>query len=79
MISDIVNIADIEKQYEDEWLLFEVVEADDLDRPIKGRFLGHSKSREEIHQVIMEKRSPDKCMYIRFNGDPVPPDMVVVL
>ena len=73
------NIAEIEAQYRDEWLLFEVLETDKVDRPLTGKLLCHSKNRDEIHKTAMEKRRRDKCYYITFTGDPVPPDMVVVL
>ena len=53
------NIAEIEAQYHDEWLLFEVLETDEWDRPVKGRLLCHSKSRDDIHQVAMAKRCRD--------------------
>ena len=72
-----VDIEETVKQYKDEWLLFEVLETDDLDRPVKGRLLCHSKSRDEIHEVAMKERPKDAL--IEFTGDPIPPDMVVVL
>jgi len=76
-----LNIAEVEKKFKDkrEWLLFEVLETDEVNRPIKGRLLCHSKSREEIHKVIMEKRTAHSHFCLKFTGDPVPPDMVVVL
>jgi hypothetical protein len=72
-----LNIAEVIKQHPDQWLLFEVLEADELDRPIQGRLLYHGKSRDELHEVAMEKPCPDN--YIVFTGDPVPQDMVVIL
>ena len=75
--SDVVDIEETVKRYKDEWLLFEVLETDDLDRPTKGRLLCHSKSRDEIHEVAMKER-PKEAMTV-FTGDPVPPGMIVSL
>lgn len=72
-------IAEVEKQFPDEWLLFEVSELDEQKQPVRGKLLGHSKSRQEIHEVVMQKRSPNHLLCLRFAGDPVPPDMVAVL
>ncbi len=44
------NISEIEKQYPDEWLLFEVYELDKLNRPIKGKLLVHSPSRDALDE-----------------------------
>lgn len=76
-MSEAVDIEETVKQYKDEWLLFEVLETDDLDRPTKGRLLCHSKSRDEIHEVAMRLR-PKEAMTV-FTGDPVPPDIIVIL
>ena len=74
---EVVDIDEESKKHEDEWVLFEVTEADEMNRPVKGRLLCHSKCREEIHQVAM------KCgknhLRIAFTGDPVPPGMVAIL
>jgi len=40
------DIPQLEKQYPDEWLLFEVYEVDKLNRPTKGKLLAHSPSWE---------------------------------
>lgn len=74
---DTVDIPKVLKKHPEEWLLFEVLERDELDRPIQGRLLYHGTSRDELHEVAMEKLCPDN--YIVFTGDPIPPDLVVVL
>jgi hypothetical protein len=74
-----LDIDTLEKQYPDEWLLIEVEETDAVDVPVKGKLLCHSKSRDEIHEVIMKVRAPEKDLYISYTGDPVPPGMAVVL
>ncbi len=78
---EVVDIAEESKKYEDEWLLFEVIEVDEVDRPIKGRLLCHSKSREEIHEMVMKVRDsvPELGFRTFFTGDPVPADTYVVL
>ena len=73
------DIAAIERQYPDEWLLIEVEETDAADLPVKGKLLCHSKSRDEIHEVIMKVRTPERDLYLAYTGDPVPPGMAVVL
>lgn len=77
--ADIVEIAEEEKKYDREWLLFEVTEVNDERWPVKGRLLCHSESRDEIHQVAMKHRNADLGLMTRFVGDPVPPGMYVVL
>lgn len=56
---DIVAIDEEIGKHQDEWLLFEVVETDDIDRPIRGRLLACSRSRDEIHEVVMKHRGSD--------------------
>jgi len=74
---ELVDIKEESKKHEDEWVLFEVVETDEMNRPVKGRLLCHSKSRDEIHDVAMRHRGSD--LKISFTGDPVPPGMVAIL
>ena len=78
-MEEIVNIAEVEKQFQDEWLLFDVTETDEVDRPVKGKLMCHSKSRDEIHEVLMAYHDQQKHFYIDFAGDPIPPDVVVIL
>ena len=76
-MADIVDIAEESKKYEDEWVLFEVTEVTEVDLPIKGRLLCHSKSRDEIHGVAMRHR--DKDLKITFVGERVPAGSYAVL
>ena len=73
------NINEAIKQHPDEWLLFEVIREDAVNRPVQGLLLYHGKSRDQLHAVAMTKRSRDKRYYITFSGDPIPPDIAVVL
>ncbi len=78
---EIVDIEEESKKYEDEWVLFEVTEMNEIDVPVKGRLLCHSKGRregrEEVHRVDMTVR--DKHTYVFFTGEPVPPHLYVAL
>ena len=72
-----IDIAEETKKHEDEWLLFEVVETDDHDRAIRGRLLAHSKSRDDIHEVVMKHMELD--LQTMYTGDPVPRDTVPII
>ena len=77
MPDDVVLIAEEEKKYPDEWVLFEVTEVVPYDVPVSGRVLFHSRDRAEVHRVAMSNLGKD--LMTTFVGDPVPPDMYVVL
>jgi hypothetical protein len=74
---EIVEIAEESKRYRDEWLLFEVVELDERQWPVRGRLLCHSTSRDQIHEVAMRHRESE--LQTLYTGDPVPDDAYVVL
>ncbi len=76
-MSDVVDIAEESRKYSDERLLFEVMDLDEREWPVKGRLLCHSKSRDEIHEVAM--RHPDSELQTLYTGDPVPADAYAVL
>ncbi len=76
---DVVDIAQEWKKYEDEWVLFEVTEVDERNEPVRGRLLCHSRSRDEIHEVIMRERKPGVRLKTVFTGPPVPPGMELIL
>ena len=72
-----VDIPEVEKQYQDEWLLFEVYEVDKQGRPIKGKLLAHSPSLaalEEFSHKIQCHHS-----YVTYTGDRPKKGMAVVL
>lgn len=68
--SDIIDIQAVEKQFKDEWLLFEVTETDDTDQPLRGRLLCHDPDRDVVHQVDL--RTQVDHAYITFTGQVVP-------
>ena len=79
---EIVDIEEESKKYEDEWLLFEVTEADERSIPVKGRLLCHCKGRREgrevVHREVMKLRGK-KDLYAFFTGELVPPNLIVAL
>ncbi|MHC4253153.1 MAG: hypothetical protein ACYS9X_28875 [Planctomycetota bacterium] len=76
-MQEVVDITEETKKHEDEWLLFEVIETDDHDRPLRGRLLAHSKDRDDVHEVVMKHMGLD--LQTIYTGDLVPPDVVPVL
>lgn len=49
-----VTIEELKDQYQNEWVLVEVLEEDEIQRPIRVRLITHSKTREEIHEALKE-------------------------
>ena len=76
-MAETLDIAEETARYEDEWLLFEVVETDEVDLPVRGRLLCHDKNRHVIHEEAM--KHPKLDLQFVFAGDPFPPDAVVIL
>jgi len=60
------RIEDLVKEYKDEWLLIKVIEIDELDRPIKGELILHSKNRDEIYE---EQKKMKDDLYITYTGE----------
>lgn len=71
------NIKEIERQYTDEWLLFEVYETDEMNRPVKGRLLAHSPSRAALYEFL--SKHPCAHFYVTFTGARPKKGMVAVL
>jgi hypothetical protein len=71
------DILEIEKQYPDEWLLFEVYEVDEQGRPIKGKLLAHSPSRAALDEFSSKIQCHDG--YITYTGEKPKRGMAVVL
>lgn len=67
---NIVIIAEMEKLYSDEWLLFEVVETDEQNQPIKGRLLAHNPDHDAVVKVLLETDCAHTYHY--YNGEPMP-------
>ena len=76
-MTDIIDIPETEAQFQDEWLLFEVLETDDLNQPTRGRLLCHHPDRQVVHKCDMQLR-PHHA-YITFTGPVVAEGYEVVL
>ncbi len=74
-MADMVDIEEEIKRHEDEWLLFEVVETDDVDRPVRGRLLARSESRREINELALKHVGLD--LQTVYTGEL--PDMIPIL
>ncbi|MFQ6059262.1 MAG: hypothetical protein ACE5MB_10350 [Anaerolineae bacterium] len=74
---EIVLISEVETLYPDEWLLFEVVETDEMNRPIKGRLLAHTPDRELAEEAFLEAEA--EHVYFYYNGEPLPKGMSAAL
>jgi len=76
-MTDLVSIPETEKQYKDEWLLFEVVESSEQDEPLRGRLLCHHPDQGPIYDHADGKDALD--LYITFTGPAVPDGYEAVL
>ena len=47
-----ITIKEIKEKYKDEWVLVEVLEEDELNRPIKVRLIAHSRNRDDIYEEL---------------------------
>jgi len=72
-----LDVPELEKQYPDEWLLFEVYEVDELNRPIRGKLLVHSPSRAALDEYW--DKIEVKLPYITYSGQRPRKGMAVVL
>jgi len=71
------DILQIEKQYQDEWLLFEVYEVDEHERPIRGKLLAHSPSHAALDEFLSKIQCDD--FYVTYTGERPKKGMAVVL
>lgn len=74
-----VDILEIEKQYADEWLWFEVYEIDKLGHPIRGKLLAHSPSRAALDEFMAKKAGVYHHTYRVYTGPKPKKGMAVVL
>ena len=58
-----MNIEHIKQEHKDEWLLIHVERTDELNRPIEGRLVAHSKSRDEIYQRMKTVKGHTYTVY----------------
>ena len=75
--NDIVIIPEAIKQFQDEWVGFEVFEVDERNRAYKGRLITHSTKRKEVWAAVNKLNPPHA--FVRFTGDIPPKGMKVVI
>lgn len=75
-MDQLLTIAEIEHQYENEWVLVEDPELDANLEVILGRVVWHSRERDEIHRKALELR-PRHPAFV-YAGE-IPEDAVIVV
>ncbi len=71
-----MTLAEIESQFDSEWVLLEEPETNEQLEVVKGRVLHHSKDREEVYRKAVKLRP--KRSAILYTGK-IPEDTIVVL
>ena len=54
-MEEIFTMKEIEDKYRDEWVMIEVIEEDELENPTKAKVIAHSKSRDDIYDLLKDK------------------------
>ena len=75
-MSDILTLAEIEAQFESEWVLVEDPQTNEALEVQSGNVLWHSKDRDEVYRKAIELR-PKRCAVL-YTGT-IPKDTVIVL
>ncbi len=47
-----MNLREVKAKYQNEWILAEVLEADELNRPTKVKIIVHSKNRDDVYEQL---------------------------
>jgi len=47
-----MKIKELKKEYKDEWLLIKVEKTNELNEPVEGELIAHSKRRDEIYDKM---------------------------
>ena len=58
-----MRLEEIKQKYEDEWLLIQVEKTDELNRPIEGKLIAHSKNRDEIYDKMKKVKGHSYTVY----------------
>jgi hypothetical protein len=75
-MNELLTMAKIKRQYEDEWVLVEDPELDADLEVVSGRVVWHSKDRDEVHHKALELR-PRHPAFV-YAGE-IPEDAVIVV
>ncbi len=65
-MEETATIEEIEIKYKDEGVIIEVLEENEFEEPTKGRLIAHSKSRDEIYDLLKDKTGD---ISVFFTGD----------
>jgi hypothetical protein len=57
------KIEEIKKKYKDEWVLVEILEEDELGQPTEVELIAHSKSKDEIYDLLKETKTKYTCQF----------------
>jgi hypothetical protein len=66
--SGILEMAEIERRFDGEWVLMDEVEIDESGWVTAGRLLAHSSDRDEIDRVARDHAAQEVAVY--FIGEP---------
>ena len=58
-----MTIEEIREKYKNQWVLVEVLEEDELQRPVKVKLITHSKTRDEIYEALREYKGYTSHFY----------------
>jgi len=76
-----LTIAQIERQYPNEWVVIRVTQVDGLDQATAGQVIAHNLDKAVALQSAAQftAQKPEAQIYILFTGDLVPEGRAVVL
>jgi hypothetical protein len=78
----IQTVAEIKREYPDEWILLEITRDRKHPHRVAGRLLAHSRNRADLNEPYQRFRAehPDTRVYQFFTGgEKIPEDVVVIL
>lgn len=58
-----MKVEELKKEYKDEWLLIKVEKTNELNEPIEGTLVAHSKSRDEIYEKMKDVEGHTYTVY----------------
>ena len=54
-----MNTEEIKKKYKDEWVLIEVTKVNELEQPVKGNVIAHSRNRDDTYEAMKQTKAKD--------------------
>ncbi len=57
------TVEEIKEEYEDEWILAEVIEENEQGEPTKVELIAHSKCRDEIYAALKDTKGEYTCQF----------------